>query len=176
MKKEEHAAPAIIWIFRWIMWWRCQCKDQLYHQFVFFFHVMLQKGLIPATFVVGHNRSKPIFACMYTQILTYTQSDLGGKSAALFALTVTLGREANSTSQGSGIKSFIHKGQRFFHPSPPFPTPTPLQCFRTNIPPWKPRQRSVQVLQVWQDHCCHLLVQERGWVFLEDQESGWEDN
>ena len=55
------------------------------------------------------------------QILTYTRSDLGGKSAALSALTVALGGEANSTGRGSGIKSFICEGQRLFRPSPPFP-------------------------------------------------------
>ena len=86
-----------------------------------FFSFMSWKRLIPATIVVGHNGSKHILASAYTQhTLTYSQSGLGGKSAALSALTVALGGKANSTGRGSGIKSFIREGQRFFpSPSPP---------------------------------------------------------
>jgi chromosome segregation ATPase len=37
---------------------------------------------------------------------------LGGKSAALSAITVALGGKATSTGRGSGLKSFIKSGER----------------------------------------------------------------
>ena len=56
--------------------------------------------------------------------------------AALQARNGRARQKPHSTGRGSGLKSFICKGQRFFlSPSPLFPTLTPLQRLRSNGPP-----------------------------------------